>query len=909
MPIAVSSLTLNKRVCPLGIDSPCPEFAWKVLGDAQEWFELEVSLDGDFTSESVIWQPGWLQDPVPFGHIYAGPELNSATRYWWRVRTRADGTESSWSPPAWFETGLLHKDDWVGQWITDSKPDSSGTLYFRSDVELPSGVAKARAYVSALGWYKLWLNGENITERALVPRFTPFDDYVEYQAYDITEALQPGTNAVGVVVSEGRFRGRLGAFSKPARFGDQLAAIVQLEVELQDGRRLRHGSDLAWTVGDGPISLSDPKFGERADLRVSTVDWTRPGAQPQRARAVDPLPPNPRRLIAEEVERVTEVGRIPGRVTTTPAGVQLIDFDQNFNGHARVRLAGTPGTKVMISYSEVLTPEGELNTEYLHFPGSKQQDGWFQRDEVILPGGAIEYEPTFAVRGFRYIAIEGDISPLADGDAEGVVVSTDLQLTGHFDCSDPRLVRLWRNSRWSMISNFADTPTDCPTRERSGWTGDIQIFGPTAAVLGDTDTYLRRYLRNLAADQFDDGTIPPVIPAETSAFVPKKDKMQELARTSVGWGDVSVMLPWTLYQYFGDVQVLERQYESAKSWVRFLERRGLKRGVARRIGRRVGPLEDYILDTGFNWGEWLRPGEGPASQMGGNLLTGRPEVATAYFAHSAQLLSRIAGVLGRVRDGEHFAEVGVNAKEAYNAAFVRRGGSRIGADRQDDYVRALAFDLLPESARPDATDRLVELIENNDGHLDTGFLSTALLLPVLCDHGREDIAWRVLLNPSAPSWLAQIDQGATTIWETWDGHDKKGRPADSHNHYAFGSVSQWLHEYVAGVRPLEPGYRKFLVAPTFGPLSYASTNISTPYGNVSAKWERSDTSAFLSLTAPPGTEAVIQVEGLSRNVGAGTHEFGWPVGNAHDSILGRTDSRSAYTGEADAIAGAGGIKQ
>jgi alpha-L-rhamnosidase len=271
--------------------------------------------------------------------------------------------------------------------------------------------------------------------------------------------------------------------------------------------------------------------------------------------------------------------------------------------------------------------------------------------------------------------------------------------------------------------------------------------------------------------------------------------------------------------------------------------------------------------------------------MAGNLLTGRPEVATAYFARSAHLLSEIAGVLGRERDHEHFAEVGENATKAYNAAFVRQGGNRIGADRQDDYVRALTFDLLSKTARAKATNRLVELIKNNDGHLDTGFLSTALLLPALCDNGREDIAWQVLLNPTAPSWLAQIEQGATTIWETWDGHDKKGRPADSHNHYAFGSVSQWLHEYVAGVRPLEPGYRKFLVAPTFGPLSYASTNISTPYGVISAKWERSDHRASLSLTVPAGAEAVIQIEDLREFVGVGTHSFVWSKEQADNSVL------------------------
>ncbi|NQX12579.1 family 78 glycoside hydrolase catalytic domain [Microbacteriaceae bacterium VKM Ac-2855] len=871
----ISSPTVNDLVEPLGIDSPAPVLSWKVQDGVQDRYAIEVATDPGFAGSGILWRSGWVDDPAPFGHAYGGPPLASATRYWWRVQVGSVEEVSEWSPPSVFETGLLEEDDWIAHWITDPVTESPRTLYFRSDLELPSPTLRARAYVSALGWYKLWINGVNVTDQALVPRFTPFDAYVEYQTYDVTDLLREGANAIGVVVSEGRFRGRLGAFSKPERFGDRLAAIAQIAVELGNGERLVVGSDSSWTVGTGRIVSADPKFGERVDLRIDGMQWLGPGSGPENERSAVPLATHPRRLIAEEVERVTQVGTLRGTVSQTPAGDQLVDFGQNFNGHARILLTGPAGSKAVLRYSEVLTRDGELNTDYLHFPGSSKDDEWFQRDEVVLDGTARVYETSFAVRGFRYLSVEGSTHLLTDQDVEAVVVSTDLERTGHFDCSDPRLVQLWRNSWWSMSSNFADTPTDCPTRERSGWTGDIQIFGPAASILARTDAYLRRYLRNLAADQFHDGTIPPVIPSEAPGSLGEKDRLQEMARTSVGWGDVSVMLPWTLHRYFGDLQVLENQYDSAKEWVRFLERRGCKRGVSRRLGRRLGPLEDFIIDTGFNWGEWLRPGETAASQMAGNLLTGRPEVATAYFANSARLLSGIADILGHDDDREHFADVADSAKEAYNLAFVRRRGTRIGADRQDDYVRALAFDLLPQTARAAATDRLVELIETAGDHLDTGFLSTALLLPALCDNGREDVAWRVLLNPTSPSWMAQIAQGATTIWETWEGHDKKGNPADSHNHYAFGSVTQWLHEYVAGVRPLEPGYRRFLVSPTFGELTFAETSLATGYGTIVSRWERSEGRILLRLSVPLGTEAEVEIGGMREALSGGVHNLSW----------------------------------
>ncbi|MEV6159867.1 family 78 glycoside hydrolase catalytic domain [Nonomuraea sp. NPDC052129] len=862
-----SDLRTGRRVDPIGLDSARPEFSWGPGDLAQQWYELEVA---DSAGEKV-WTSGRVTGERPFGVPYEGPALRAKTRYVWKVRVGDDGRASDWSDPATFETGL-QDEDWSAIWITDDQPtDSRRTLYFRGAATLPPQVVRARAYATALGWYRLFVNGTDITGHALVPRWTPLDQYVEYQVYDITDALRAGENVFDVIVADGRYRGRNGFQSRGAVFGDRLATLVQIEAELADGTSVTLGSDTTWTVGAGPVRTADHKHGERVDLRLAY----QPGISlPLDACPAVELAHHDRRLIGEEVERVGEVGRLPGRITKTPQGVILVDFAQNFAGVARVRLSGAPGTMVRLSYSEVLTPDGELDVHYLDLFGRSKE--WFQRDEVTLGETAADYTPWFTVHGFRYLAIE----PLTDDEAfrvedvEGIVLSTPLRSTATFASSDERLNRLWSNVEWSLRSNFLDTATDCPTRERSGWTGDIQIFGPTASVMVDADPYLRRYLRNLAAEQFPDGGVPTVIPREWSQFSGGKDQ-QYAFRSAAGWGDTAVMLPWTVHTYYDDPEILRRQYPSMRAWVENIARIAAESsGLVRRFGRRAGRLERYVVDTGMHFGEWLRPGENMITQMIRNKIRPPAEVATAYFAHSCHLLARIAQQLDHASDAERYGELAEHARSAYRAAFVREGGARIGAGRQDDYVRALAFGLLEPAEQDRAATRLAALIEDNGGHLATGFLSTPMLLSVLVEVGRSDLAYRVLLQSSPPSWLHQIERGATTIWETWEGHDRKGAARMSHNHYAFGSVAGWLFEHVVGIRPLEPGYRRFAVAPTpGGGLTSAGGTLETGYGTIAASWHVTDATTVLEVTVPPGTQAEVHHEGDVRRLGAGTHRL------------------------------------
>ena len=866
------------REDPLGVDQ-LPVFAWQP-GGPQSAYELEVLT----TTDDLVWSSGRTSTAEPFGIRYAGEPLRSRTPYHWRVRVLNEaGEDSPWSQTATFETGILDARHWKAHWIGASKApgDDRAALYFRHEATVGAQVVRARAYVSALGWYRLLVNGTDLTGHALVPRWTPFGRYAEYQVYDVTDAFTQGANAIGVAVADGRYRGTLGFLHKRARYGDHLGVLAQFELELADGTSLTITSDETWTVGQGRISSADPKLGERVDLRIDECDWARPHAGVLNPRPTVRLHTTPPALIAEEVDRVQVVDHLPGQVTRTPSGMQLIDFGQNFAGVASIRLHGQAGQRVKMLYSEVLTPEGELDTSYLPSGGG---EGWFQRDEAVLAETPQRYTPWFTIHGFRYVAVEGLQHQLTPEDVQGVVLSTRMPAISSFEVSDQRLNQLWHNTRWSMLSNFQDTATDCPTRERSGWTGDIQVFSPTALQLADAAPFLRRYLRNVATEQASNGTIPPIIPIEDSP-PHTTNRVMRYFSTSVGWGDVAVMLPWDLYRYRGDTDVLRAQYDSAKAWVEQMRRRAARKShLTRKLTKSTAGHEQYILDTGYHWGEWLRPGTDMNATIGKNLLKPSAVIATAYYAHSAHLLAKIAAVIGEEGDARTYDDLAQRVRQAWRAAFVRRGGRLIGDDTQDEYVRALALDLLEGPERAAALERLVELIERADHHLGTGFLSTPLLLPTLVDEGRADLALRLLLQDSTPSWLGQIAKGATTIWETWEGYDKHGKAKDSHNHFAFGTVVQFLQERVGGLRPLAAGYREMEIAPVVGVgLTSASTSVITPYGEAAVAWTVNAEVLHLHVLVPAGTSALVRLPGHTQRIGAGEHELVVPLRQATDT--------------------------
>jgi alpha-L-rhamnosidase len=864
------ALRTNARSDPFGIDTVEPIFSWRWLAESVS-YRIQVSATDDFASP--VWDSGVVVDGTPYGVRYDGERLRSRTRYWWRV---SSGDGLSWSAPAKFETAFLAPEVPHAQWIGAPQPalDDEQALYLNNRLTLASPVVHARLYASALGWYRFFINGRDVTEGAQVPRWTPLGEVVEYQTYDVTTDLVAGENALAMVVGDGRYRGYLGGERRRKRFGDRLAGFARFEIELEDGTSVSLATDSAWFAGQGRIRASDPQAGERVDLRLTDDAWL--AGNPAALVAAESLPPAPRTLIAEEVDRVREVGRLSGTVSTSPGGKQLVDFGQNITGFVRVKLTGGVGTEVTITHSELLTPDGELDESYLW---NAQAKNWWQRDKVTLDGSETWYQPWFAIRGFRYVEIDGIDRALVSDDIEAIVMSTDLPRTGNFECSHPGLNKLYENVVWSMRGNFVDTPTDCPTRERAGWTGDAQVFAPTATHLMDVQAYFARYLSNLSIDQLDDGTVPPFIPNQD----PKGTRHSGIGGwaerqlpKSTGWGDASVLIPWAMYQAYDDLSVLRNSYASMTKWVGYLEREAAtKRGRARWFARRLGRHDRYIIGSGHQFGEWLRPDDG-VRQLLQVAFAPAAVVATAYFAHSTQMVSTIAALLGKDTDVRRYAALADKVRKAWRAAFVRNGGSRIGEDKQDDYVRALAFKLLEPEQRALAFNRLLELIDEVNDHLGTGFLSTPMLLAVLTEGGRTDVAYRLITQTTSPSWLYQVGAGATTVWETWDGFTPDGKGKNSHNHYSFGAVASWLVETVAGISPAEPGYRRIRIAPVVGGgLTHARATQLTPFGIVESSWQLDGDRVRLGIVVPPGTTAEVCIDGRQHTVEPGEHRFDW----------------------------------
>lgn len=864
---SATRLRTNSRIAPLGIDTSAPTFSWNWSTEADS-YRVQVAETEDFSE--TVWDSRPVLNARPFGVHYEGKPLRSRRRYWWRV---SDTHGEAWSEPAWFETAFLAPDVPTAEWIGAPVAvlNDTETLYLNHRFVTGSPIARARLYASALGWYRFFINGRDVTEGAQVPRWTPLGEVVEYQVYDVTADLRTGLNALAIAVGDGRYRGNLGGERRRARFGDRLAGFAYLEIEHEDGsiEVVRTGTD--WAAGRGRIRTSDPQSGEVVDLRMPDEPWLR-GDITDLAQAVR-VPTSDRRLIAEEVDRVEPVMTLPGTPKRSAAGKQLIDFGQNISGFARLRLTGPRGAVIRITYSELLRPEGELDDSYLW---NLQAKNWWQRDEVTLDGQDTWYEPWFAVRGFRYVEIDGLHSALAPGDVEAVVVSTALSPAGTFTCSEPRLNKLHENVVWSMRGNFVDTPTDCPTRERAGWTGDAQVFAPTAAHLMDVSAYFQRYLRNLRIDQLEDGTVPPFVPNQDPKSARRRKgiaaRLEAQLPKSTGWGDAAVLIPWALYRAYGDITVLRDTLDSMRSWVSYLEREAAgKRGRGRWLAARLGHHDRYIIGSGHHFGEWLRPDDG-VKQLLQLVFAPASVVATAYFAHSTRLLAQAEKLTGD--DHRQHEALAGRVTAAWRAAFVRQDGARIGEDKQDDYVRALAFDLLPEHQRPAAIDRLVELIRAADCHLGTGFLGTPMILGVLTAAGRADVAYRLLLQESAPSWLHQITHGATTVWETWDGYARNGRGKNSHNHYAFGTVANWLIETVAGIAPAAPGYRRIRFAPIPGAgIEHAAADVQTPFGLAAISWRHQADTMTVHVQVPVGATGELHIGDKAVTVTGGSHDY------------------------------------
>jgi alpha-L-rhamnosidase len=859
-------------VAPLALDI-VPDFTWQVESERRglllPYGQVQLLQDGD-----VVWDSGKVPTPVPRIE-YGGPGLHSKTRYHWRVRVWSQSDEpSDWSAEAVFDTGLLGDGLGEARWIRldEETPvgDTAPVQYLRAEFHLDTAVRRARVYSTALGWYRLYLNGTDATGPGFYPGFTAFESRVDYQVRDATNLLAIGDNAVGIVLADGRFRGRLSVEGCHAVYGNRTAAIARIEIELVDGREFVVATNGGWEGGHGEIVVSDPREGEVIDARLSGEWSVRGGSLPEPVDVIEV--DESRTLEASAAQPLRMMEPLPVVDSwKLPSGALVLDFGQNMHGVTRLTLRGPSGRAVSVRHSEVLLPDRDLDLDYLI--AGTPFTLYLGPDTLILSGGSDVFEPTFCTQGYRYVSVDvgEDVEVV---EALSLPVQADLAYTGRFESSHPLINRFHDNVVWGMRGNFLDVPTDCPTRERSAWTGDAQVFSRTALVLADAAAYLSNWLVDARLQQHSDGVVNDVVPLDA-------DDLREGATPSelapglpnqppgsAGWGDAIVLIPWDIYQATGSTRPLVENYDAMVKWVERYARMAAEHRDPTRLGSPEAH-ERFLVDTGFHYGEWFEPdGEGDGCLTTMELLADliahpRSSVATAYFAHSSHVLAEIARLLGRAADATHFEGYAQGARHAWQREFMK-DPLLLQPDAQATYVRALEFDLVTSGRRAQTAQRLVDRIRDRGNHLGTGFLSTSFLLEQLTKSGYGDVALDLLLQESVPSWLGQVVRGATTVWESWAGYDEQGKAVLSHNHYSLGASARWLYESLAGIRAASPGWRNITVDPLINTrIPRVAAAVGTPFGEVSVAWELANGEVTLDVRIPPGATARVRLDGAS----------------------------------------------
>ncbi|WP_442577005.1 family 78 glycoside hydrolase catalytic domain [Microbacterium sp. F51-2R] len=857
MTVTVSAPRIEHHREARGIGEPRPRLSWTITAAPAGWAQIASRIEVLRGEASVAFDVEGSEQV-----LVAWPDEPLASREIAHVRVSVRGEDGAWSAPSeWttLEAGLLTPGDWsagpIGA-IRNENPhsDRRRPSLVRTEFAARPGLVRARLYATAHGVYQAEINGRRVGDDILSPGWTVYRDRLRYYTYDVTDLIEPGANAIGAWLGDGWYRGRLGwrgGFRNLS--GDDQSFLGQLELTYEDGTRQVVATDTTWKSARSPIIASGIYDGEDYDACEELAGWSLAGFDDGEWDRVQLRRRDPATLVAPNGPPVRVTQEVaPVEVLTTPSGRRILDFGQNLVGVVRLRGAAPAGTTVTLRTAEVLQ-DGELYTRPLREAKSTDRYTFAGRAE------GEEWEPRFTFHGFRYVEVDGwhgDIdADVARGALVARVIHTDLERTGWFASSDPLLDRLHENVVWGMRGNFVDVPTDCPQRdERLGWTGDLQVFAPTASFLYDCSGMLTGWLRDLEAEQLPDGTVPwfvPVIPADT---------MWTPQRPGAAWGDAATVVPWTLYERFGDLGVLRAQFESARKWV------DLQAEIS-------GPSR--LWDTGFQLGDWLDPAAPP--QDPADARTDRHLVATAYFALSARLVARMAEALGDVASAEKYGTLADEVRSAFVARYVGDDG-RMTSDAQTAYAIALRFELLPESLQDAAADRLAELVREAGNRIATGFVGTPVLADALSAHGHLETAYDLLLEQGCPSWLYQVQMGATTVWERWDAMLPDGSvnsgSMTSFNHYALGAVADWLHRVVAGLSPAAPGYRRIRFAPRpGGGLTSASARHTTPYGEASIQWRLDEGGLHVRVEVPVGAEGILDLEGEDVEVlGHGVHE-------------------------------------
>lgn len=829
----VTDLHVEYLKNPIGLDEKKPRFSWKIISDENDVVQSAYQIFVE-SNNRLVWDSGKRESGASVLIEYDGVELNPCTKYDVQV-TVWDNKGNEDIIDAFFETGLFSGSNFQAEWIThDFIDDETACPIFVREFYVNKEIESVRIYATSLGIYEIKLNGEKVGDTFFAPGWTNYHKRLQYQTYANEELLIGQNNKIEIAVGNGWYKGIFGFECKPNLYGDRVAALVEVHISYKDGTKEVIPTDTSWKVTSGSIRYSEIYMGETFD---STI---------QEMKLSDVIVTNfdKNRLVSQESEPVRITQRLPSKeFIITPKGEKVIDFGQNLTGFVEFKIKGHKGQKVTIRHAEVLDKEGNLYTETLRQAISV--------DNFICNGEEQTFRPHFTFHGFRYICVEG-LEEINIEDFTACVLHTQMEETGSFKTSNPLINQLQSNIQWGQRGNFLDIPTDCPQRdERLGWTGDAQVFAGTAAYNYNVALFFTKWLRDLKSEQTVEFGVPHIVP-----------NILGDQGGAAAWSDAATIIPWVVYQTYGDTRILENQYDSMTGWVDYISNQCGSNG---------------LWQSGYQYGDWLALDKEEGADRTG--ATDKYLVANAYYAYSTDIVRKTARILNKVEDANKYDELYEKIKKTFNDEYITATG-RMVSETQTGCVLALHFDLAEEKYRSRILESLTRNIANHKNHLTTGFVGTPYLSHALSENNEHALAGTLLLKEDYPSWLYSVKKGATTIWERWNSilpsGDFEESGMNSLNHYAYGSIGEWMYGKLAGINQLEPGYKKILIKPQFiKGISSVEATFQSVYGEIKSAWSCENKKINVTVTIPANTTAVIFLPEKDEpiEVGSGSYSY------------------------------------
>ncbi len=884
----IFDLKCNKMSNPKGIDTLIPQFSWRMESDRQDTFQTAYEIEVRDEDENCLWSV-CREDGRNFGIEYDGAPLKTGEKYVWTVKSINNYGESFKSQRAYFEMGITDKKSWRAKWIeapqkrkeikdiTDSASIFSGKVrsnenqeeylnppvYFRKRINISKTVKRAKVYATAHGVYELSIDKKAFSE-VLAPGYTAYGKYLDYQSYDVAEYLTLGWHELECILADGWYSGKIGLMGVGNQYGSTNAFLMQMEIQYEDGSVEKICSDESFEWAEGAYNYADIFVGE-------SIDYSKPEPDYQSGVLVKEYGyENLHGTCCEPVRVLRE--KKPVKLIRTPKGEIVLDAGENIAGYTKFSLKTKKGMVIGLEHSEILDKDGNFMQNIM---GQNKN----QKDIIKCSGKKTSYCPKFTFHGFRYVKVTGfdeeEQKSINKDDFTIVIIGTDLEKTGEFVTSNEKINKLQENIYRSQQGNMVSVPTDCPQRERAGWTGDMQVYAQTAVFNMNVYAFLDKWLENMRLEQLDDGQIPNVVPTIDSNKYIDGENRKHIC--SAGWGDACIIVPYRMYMAYGDKKILQNNYEMMKRWLKYVENQASKYTPKDVLTYSIEEKErqKYLWNTEFHFGDWLIPSivAKTGNPMQTAILT-KEQAATAMYAYTTGMMIEINTILGYYEEAKRYTVLNKKICEAFSNEYIKEDGS-IEPNVQGIYVLALYMGMAAEDKREKCVKKLVELIHANNDCLDTGFLSVPFLLDTLCKYGESELAYTLLYQEKCPSWLYEVNMGATTVWENWAAILPNGtRTNSSYNHFAFGCVGDFMYRKIGGIIMEEAGYKKILIEPDFScGLDKVYTSLLTPYGKLSADWEKKDGRYLLKIKLPPNTSGRVKLADKVFEIGNGEFEF------------------------------------